>query len=245
MSRNFELLQQIEGGGEILPHLPCEVGPTRTLAGVDGLPAQYEPLISLVQRVFLVPGMDAPRMVVFSGADRGSGCTWICAHTCKVLAALVPGSVCVVDANLRSPGLHQYFDLEKPQGLSDALTQPDPIRNFVQGVSDGRFSVLGAGSAGLNHGATIDINRVRSRIKELRQEFDYVLVDAPSLDLYTDGTVLAGASDGLIMILGANSSRREAARNAVEELKAANVPLLGAVLNKREFPIPEFIYRKL
>ncbi len=86
---------------------------------------------------------------------------------------------------------------------------------------------------------------MRSRIKELRQEFDYVLVDAASLDLYTDGIVLAGASDGLILVLGANSSRREAARNVVEELKAANVPLLGAVLNKRAFPIPEFIYRKL
>lgn len=245
MSRNFELLQQIEGGGEILSHLPCEGGPTRTLAGVDGLPAQYEPLISLVRRVFLVPGMDAPRMVVFSGADRSSGCTWICAHTCKVLAALVPGSVCVVDANLRSPGLHQYFDLEKPQGLTDALTQPDPIRNFVQPVCDGRFSVLCSGSGASNQAATVDINRMRSRIKELRQEFDYVLVDAPSLDLYTDASVLAGASDGLILVLGANSSRREAARNVVEELKAANVPLLGAVLNKRAFPIPEFIYRKL
>ena len=244
MSRNFELLQQIEGG-EILSHLPREGGPARTLAGVDGLPAQYEPLINLVQRVFLVPDMDAPRTVVFSGADRSSGCTWICAHTCKVLAALVSGSVCIVDANLRSPGLQQYFDLQKPQGLTDALSQPDPIRNFAQAVPDGRFSVLGAGSAVLNHGGTIDINRMRSRIKELRQEFDYVLVDAPSLDLYTDGIVLAGASDGLIMVLGANSSRREAARNAVEELKAANVPLLGAVLNKRIFPIPEFIYRKL
>jgi Mrp family chromosome partitioning ATPase len=245
MSRNFELLQQIERGGEILSHLPSEGGLTRTPASADGLPARYEPLISLVQRVFLVPDMDAPRMVVFAGADRSTGCSWICAHTCRVLAALVPGSVCVVDANLRSPGLHQYFDLEKPQGLTDALTQPDPIRNFVQAVPDGRFSVLCSGSGVLNQAATIDINRVRSRVTELRQEFDYVLVDAPSLDLHTDGIMLAGASDGLIMVLGASSSRREAARSAVEKLKAANVPLLGAVLNKRAFPIPDFIYHKL
>jgi Mrp family chromosome partitioning ATPase len=245
MSKNFELLQQIERGIEILSQPPSESGPTTTLACAAGLPAQYEPLITLVQRVFLVPDLDAPRVVVFFGADRSSGCTWICAHTCKVLAALVSGSVCIVDANLRSPGLHQYFDLQKPQGLTDALSRPDPIRHFVQAVSDGRFSVLGSGDGVSNQAATIDIDRMRSRLKELRQEFDYVLVDAPSLDLYSDGIVLAGASDGVIMVLGANSSRRAAARNAVEELKAANVPLLGAVLNKREFPIPEFIYRKL
>jgi Mrp family chromosome partitioning ATPase len=245
MSRNFELLQQIERGIEILSHPPSDGGPTTTLAGAEGLPAQYEPFINLVQRVFLVPDINAPRMVVFAGADRSSGCTWVSAHTCKVLAALVPGSVCIVDANLRSPGLHQHFDLEKAQGLTDALSQPGPIRNYVQTVPDGRFSVLGSGDGVSNQGATVDINRMRSRIKELRQEFDYVLVDAPSLDLYSDGIALAGASDGLIMVLGANSSRRETARSTVEELKAANVTLLGAVLNKREFPIPASIYRRL
>ena len=245
MSRNFELLQQIERGIEILPHVPSESRAAATLAGADGLPAQYEPLINLVHRVFLVPEIDAPRVVVFSGADRGSGCTWICAHTCKVLSALVSGSVCIVDANLRSPGLDQYFDLQKPHGLTDALSQPDPIRNYVQAVTGGRFSVLGSGDGISNQAAAVDMNRMRARIKELRQDFDYVLVDAPSLDLYSDGIVLAGASDGVIMVLGASSSRREAARNAVEELKAANVPLLGAVLNRREFPIPEFIYRML
>jgi polysaccharide biosynthesis transport protein len=245
MSRNFELLQQIEGGSEILSYPSCEGRPAGTPAWVDRLPAECEPLISLVQRVFLVPGVEAPRLVVFSGADRGSGCTWVCAHTCRVLAALVSGSVCIVDANLRSPGLHQYLDLQGSPGLTEALSQPAPIRDFVQAVPDGRFSVLGAGAAISDRDSTLDLNRVRSRIKELRQEFDYVLVDAPSLDLYTDGIVLAGASDGMIMVLGANSSRREPARNAVAELKAARVRLLGAVLNKRVFHIPEAIYRRL
>ncbi len=221
MSRNFELLTQIDREGEILSQLSPEGAPIRVPARTDGLPAQYEPLISFVQRVFLGIDMGAPRMVVFTGADRSSGCSWICAHTAKVLAALAPG-------------------------LADALVQADPIRNFVQLASDGRFSVLCAGSAAeLSQGAGVDLNRMRSRITELRHQFDYVLVDAPSLDLHIDGIVLAGASDGLIMVLGASSSRREAARSAVEKLKAANVPLLGAVLNKRTFPIPDLIYSKL
>lgn len=245
MSRNFELLQQIGEGREILSYPSGEVRPAGTLTSVDRLPPEYEPLISLVQRVFLAPDVEAPRLVIFAGADRGSGCTWVCAHTCRVLAALVSGSVCIVDANLRSPGLHQYFDLQGSAGLTEAISQPVPIRDFMHAVPDGRFSVLGAGAAMPGHDSALDLNRVRSRINELRAEFDYVLVDAPSLDLYTDVIALAGASDGVIMVLGANSSKREPARNAVEELKAARVRLLGAVLNKRVFPIPEAIYRRL
>jgi Mrp family chromosome partitioning ATPase len=46
-------------------------------------------------------------------------------------------------------------------------------------------------------------------------------------------------------MLKANSSRREIARKAVQDLQAANVRVLGAVLNQRTFPIPEALYKKL
>jgi Mrp family chromosome partitioning ATPase len=47
------------------------------------------------------------------------------------------------------------------------------------------------------------------------------------------------------LVIEANSTRRETTRKAKESLEAANVRLLGAVLNKRTFPIPEVFYRKL
>jgi hypothetical protein len=244
MSKNFELLQQIERGWETLPS-STRPSPTRSMPrGIDGLSAEYEPLINLVQRVFLATSTASPRTIVFSGADRRCGCTWVCAHTCKVLAALMPGCVCAVDGNLRSPGLHEYFELQTADSLADAHTENDPMPELLQS-SDGRLSVLCSASPRSQQNGSLDLNRLRSRVRELRQEFEYVLVDAPSLDLYTDGIVLAGESDGLIMVLGANSSRRKAAQGIVEALQAANVSLLGAVLNKRVFPIPEFIYRKL
>jgi hypothetical protein len=244
MSKNFELLQQIERGWDALPSSTCPSRTSSMPAGVDGLSAEDEPLINLVQRLFLASTTDAPRTVVFSGADRSSGCTWVCAHTCKVLAALMPGCVCAVDGNLRSPGLHDYFELETADSWADAPGENDAIQKLLKS-SDGRLSILCPGSPSSQKNGNLDLYGLRSRIRELRQEFEYVLVDAPSLDLYTDAIVLAGESDGLIMVLGANSSRRKAAQSVVEALQAAKVSLLGAVLNKRVFPIPEFIYRRL
>jgi protein-tyrosine kinase len=52
-------------------------------------------------------------------------------------------------------------------------------------------------------------------------------------------------SDGVVLVLKANSSRREAARQALNEMQSANVRVLGAVLNQRTFPIPEKIYKRL
>jgi Mrp family chromosome partitioning ATPase len=86
---------------------------------------------------------------------------------------------------------------------------------------------------------------MRQRLTELRAAFDYVLIDATPLSICNDAIALGGLSDGVVLVLKANSSRRETARQALQELRAANVPIFGAVLNQRTFPIPDKIYRRL
>jgi succinoglycan biosynthesis transport protein ExoP len=56
---------------------------------------------------------------------------------------------------------------------------------------------------------------------------------------------LGQLTDGLVLVLEANSTRREAALRITENLNAAHVQILGAVLNKRTFPIPGPLYSRL
>jgi Mrp family chromosome partitioning ATPase len=86
---------------------------------------------------------------------------------------------------------------------------------------------------------------MRHRISELRSGVDYVLIDASAMNVSNDVTALAAAADGVVLVLKANSSRRETVRKAVQDLQAAHVRVLGAVLNQRTFPIPESIYNRL
>jgi Mrp family chromosome partitioning ATPase len=86
---------------------------------------------------------------------------------------------------------------------------------------------------------------MRLRLLELGETFDYVLIDAAALNACNDAVVLGGLSDGVVLTLKANSSRRETARKAVQQLQTANVRTLGAVLNERTFPIPEALYKRL
>jgi Mrp family chromosome partitioning ATPase len=72
-----------------------------------------------------------------------------------------------------------------------------------------------------------------------------VLIDSPPLKTYSDGIALAQVADGLVLVLEANSTRREAAAKVAENLRAAQIKILGAVLNKRTFPIPEALYKMM
>ena len=245
MSKNFELLQRAQREQE----LTSRNGSSATAAPVASRSGQFsaEEAVRLVHRLFLVPGPEAPRVVLFSGVDPGDGCSTICVRVAETLASEVgvSGSFCVVDANLRDPSLHNYFGLENRAGLVDALAQPGPVRTFAQQVNGGRLWVMTAGSKAPNIHALIGSEALRNRVAELRSEFDSVLIDSPPVNAYADACGLGKLADGMILVLQSNATRREAARKAKETLEGAHVRLLGAVLNKRRFPVPDALYGRV
>jgi capsular exopolysaccharide synthesis family protein len=246
MSRNFELLQQIEKEHEVFPvsGRPAISGNGRK-PGLDLDAISREEKMKLVQRLFLLPGSEAPHLVVFCGVETGDGSSWVCARAGETLASQVKASVCLVDANLRTPFLHKYFGTDNLLGLADAVHQSGPVRNFAHQVNGGNLWVITCGSKTTDPHSLLTSDGLRSRLAELRAEFGYVLVDGPPVNLYADTALLGKLADGVVLVVQANSTHREVARKAKESLDSAKVRLLGAVLNKRTFPIPESLYRKL
>jgi Mrp family chromosome partitioning ATPase len=237
---------------------PAEAGSAATPAATDERPpvdmkplelqmeaGQRDEMFKLVQRVFFAPGQAGSHVVVVSGTESGNGCSWICARMAEVLAAQVAGSVCVVDANLRAPGLHREFGVTNHYGLTDALQTHDPVRNFITPLSRANLWLLSCGADIAGAQTLLASDRMRALLPELRREFDYVLIDAPPLRAGDDTIALGRNAEGVVLVLRANSSRRETARKAVHDLQSHDVTVLGAVLNHRTFPVPESIYRKL
>jgi Mrp family chromosome partitioning ATPase len=255
MSRNFELLQKLGKEQDIL--LPSATdAPPASVAGAAIAPAVIavapaldkaglEEADGIVQQLFLLPAANPPRTVVFASTEPGAGCTWVCSHVADVLATRIAGTVCLVDGNFREPGLHKVFGVENYRGLSDALLQPDPIRGFARPLGMPNLWMISAGSATEAAQTMLVSDRMRLRLNELRAEFDFILVDSPAMNLGSDACGLASLADGVVLVLKANTSRKQNARDFVEELQAAKANVLGAVLNRRTFPIPEKIYKKL
>jgi capsular exopolysaccharide synthesis family protein len=150
-----------------------------------------------------------------------------------------------LDANLRHPGLHEQFAVENQFGLADALQGSEPLLNYAHSMSRPNLWLISSGSSPEAALPLLGSDRMRQMIAELRSGVDYVIIDASAMNVSNDATVLASAADGVVMVLKANSSRRETVRKAVQDMQAANIRVLGAVLNQRTFPIPEAIYNKL
>lgn len=251
MSRNFELLSQVGRMQDILQR-PADARPITEepvaepfvpaiSVGINGVAG--EEVLKLVRNLFFVPAENAPRRVVFTGAEEGTGCSWICAHVAKMLAGQGPSTICVVDCNLHTPSLHEYFNLPNQLGLTDALQSAHPVREYVRCVAGSNLWLLTAGSGSDGQPTTFASENMRSVLNQLFGQFDYVLLDSASLNFTNDAVALGGAADGIVLVLREQSSRRETARKHLQDLRTAKVPALGVVLNQRTFPIPEAIYK--
>lgn len=252
MSRNFELLSQV-GKMQEIAQTPAEplasileegAEESAVLTASLSVPgAVRDEIVKLVRNLFFVPGENAPRRVVFTGTEAGTGCSWICAQAAEILASQVHGSVCVVDCNLQAPTLHQRFDVPNLHGLTDALLTPGPLRSYLQRLSRPNLWLLSSGSVQTNQPTLLSSESMRTRLAKLYAQFDYVLLDVAALNTSNDGIALGSSADGVVIVVRANASRREIARKTLQELQGAKVPALGVVLNQRTFPIPQAIYK--
>jgi capsular exopolysaccharide synthesis family protein len=246
MSKQFELIQHLEqstfANSEANSDVRVETQAGHSRALTQANWANDEAL-RLVQQIFIVP--TPPKVVVFSGIDHGNGCTRICASVAETLARNVGRRVCLVEANFRSPGLSDLMGTTDVQGLTDSLLQKGQIECFAKPLRQDNLWLLSSGPVSFDSPSLLSSGRLHDRMIELREAFDFVIIDAPPLNLYSDAIAVGQTSDGLVLILEAESTRRETASAVAANLRSVKIPILAAVLNKRRFPIPNAIYTRL
>ena len=151
--------------------------------------------------------------------------------TANLAIALAEGGrrVIVVDADLRRPGQHTLFGLDRKDGLSNMLmgdqTQLPLLDTQTPGVR-----VLTSGPTPANPLEALGSRRFDHILALARAQADFVLVDTPPAGALADAAVLAPRLDGMLLVVSAGRTKRDLARRAREQLERVNANLLGVVL---------------
>ena len=246
MSRNFDLLAEIEreresGSGNGRVYISDDRSAVKDTFPTSDEGSDALEMFRLVRSIFLPNTGDAPRQVVFLGVDIDSGSSSVCAQAGRILAGNTSKPVCVVDANVRSSRLSQIFELDKTVPFAGKSAS---VRERCVQIS-GNLWLAGTDLMSDGRGSLLPIEELKHRLSQLEEAFEYLLIDAPGIQVSTDAELLAYVADAAILVIEANKTRRTAAGKAKEVLDAAGVRLLGTVLNNRTFPIPEKVYKFL
>lgn len=90
-----------------------------------------------------------------------------------------------------------------------------------------------------------EFERGLENLQTLRFVFDYVFLDCSALKTSDTASLFAPAVDGMVLVVEAERTRKEQVRNALNTIDMVNGNLLGCVLNKRRYPVPQWIYSRI
>ena len=158
----------------------------------------------------------------------------------------------VVDARLRillvdADG--EARELSRAWGLADAagwtnLGAPSQVSGALRRTSVANLDLLPYGNR-LDMSAAQAGEFLIEAARVVAQQYDYVLFDCGSILGTPMSRYLTGAMDGVLMVVHASGTRREICQKAVEELQKAQATILGVILNRRRYLIPEAIYKRI
>jgi hypothetical protein len=189
----------------------------------------------LVRRVFFASGTRPVKQVVFSAVEGHIDIAGICEQAALALASETRSQVALLDCEREITGfVHSDTHGGETVGIKSSSTQ--------LAVNLWRVPKSGIGGCGEEPGTGL---HWLSCLAELRNVFEYVVIPGPAAGVSSEAALLGQLTDGIILVLGAHSTRRATALKIKETLEGAQSRILGTVLSGRTFPIPERVYRRL
>ena len=205
-------------------------------------PKWYEELKTKLQTQYANGSI---KTIMFSGTIQGEGASTTAAGFASALAEGYQLKVLLIDLNFRTPGIHKFFDIEKTRGIMDIFSDQNGLESILSGLARGNLYVLTCNGDFAVSTGLFESQWFAEFIRTMRESFDYVILDTPPVTLFSDAQVIGRLADGVILILESGKTRRQVALKAISEIQASGGNLLGAVLNKRKYYIPKWLYRRL
>ncbi len=145
--------------------------------------------------------------------------------------ALNNKKVCVVDLDVRKPVVHKVFKVSKENGLVEyiegSITKEQLIKHTDSGVD-----VITVGKNVINPLAIIEASKLKELVEELRNEYDYVLLDTAPVMAASDSLIAAKLADGVIYNIAINQAKKKDVQDSISSMKRLGNEIIGVVVTK-------------
>ena len=210
------------------------------------LMVSYHPLSIIAEsyrtiRTVLLLGQSEkpPQVILLTSAHPGEGKTTITLNLAITLAQS-GRTVAVVDADLRKGNCHSHLGIPNKRGLSHILTGALPLDECMQSTGVAGLFLIPRGAVPPNPTDLLASTKMNEMLEDLRDRFDFVLIDTPPAFAISDTAVLSVICDGVLLILRSQSTAPETIRQVVERLQAVGAHILGAVVNGINIKDPDY-----
>jgi receptor protein-tyrosine kinase len=172
------------------------------------------------------------KVIVITSFAGGEGKSMTCANLAVALAQVGKYTL-ALDCDFRKPQLHRYFGLRNLQGTVDLVAGERSLQEVAEEPLEG-LKVVSVGPIPPNPADLLDSERFAKFLTDMREVFDYVLIDTPPLAMFSDPVILAAQSDGVLLVIDAQNTRKVSVGQCMRSLQTVGANVLGTVMNNVE-----------
>jgi polysaccharide biosynthesis transport protein len=156
-----------------------------------------------------------PRIIQVTSSCPGEGKSTV-AMSLAISAAAAGQKVALVDADLRHPSTSKFFKLDQKKGLVDLLTGAAVLSETMFRMDS--FVIIPAGAKSLNPPDILGSDRMKALINQLKENFDYVVIDTPPVGPVVDSVIVARLADKTIFIIQWASTARDIVQSCIQKV---------------------------
>jgi capsular exopolysaccharide synthesis family protein len=180
------------------------------------------------------------RVFVVTSAGVAEGKTLTALNLAWLLAQTEGVRALIIDSDLRQPCATDYLGIDSPVGLSEVLGGQIRVEDAIVRLNPSGLYLLPGGKPRADVAELLSGPTYARLLTDVRRMFDYVIIDAPPLGIFTDANVLINKADGALLVVRSGKTRYNAVDKILEHLPRER--MLGVVLNRVDEQIDQSSY---
>jgi protein-tyrosine kinase len=249
MSKIYEALEQAEKerkGLEPVLQVP-EAEPVRTEESeIYSLEMEMEDeMVNLYHAIESLLPNRKKRVIEFVGSGEGEGTSTIAREFARIAIMTLGQNVLLLDADRHNPTQHFFCNVSPEFCLDDVVHSGDGPEKALYRVGKSSLFVSLISRSSSSAGNIFDSPQFDRMWAGLKERFDLILVDAPPATMSSDGFAMFRKADGVVLVVEADKTRWPVVQSVRDKIQQHGGNVLGMVLNKRKYYIPEFLYKRL
>lgn len=169
------------------------------------------------------------KTIVITSSNPGEGKSTTSGNLALTLAE-GESRVLLVDCDMRKPSMHKNFRVTNTYGIADILLQRKKVMDVAH-MYNKNLSIITAGKVPPNPAEMLGSKAMSAFLEEMKDHFDYIILDTPPVQAVADAQILSTKVDGTIIVVRAGVTKKEDVHDTVNNLKKVNANIIGTVLH--------------
>lgn len=211
---------------------------------IRSAPEMDAEMLTLYQAVESLLADIPQKLLMFMGSSPGEGTSTLSRGFATLAAEHMNKRVLLFDADRMAPNQKNFFGVPDQAGWQESI-EADNVKNVICQIGTSNLFLCPSSNNVSISPEIFDTRTITATMKVLREMFDLVVIDTPPPIQSPDGLALAPHVDGAILVVEAEKTRWKVVENTKNRLMASRAKILGMAFNKRNFYVPDYIYKRL